>query len=226
MKILIAEDDERLSSFMFQLFKRNGVEADLLSSGEEIEYYALNNDYDVLVLDWMLPGKTGTDACRDLRRQGYQGGVLMLTARTTLQDKIDGFSCGADDYLIKPFEFDELYARVCALSRRAKHIFYNDVFKVGNCTFDCTEKAVLYNDLNIKMTVREFQIVELLARNAGQTIAREILFDRVWGMEKDVSNNSVDVYIKLIRKKLEQVKDKAFVHNIRSIGYRWEEKDV
>lgn len=227
MKILIAEDDERLSGFICQFFKRYGTEIDALYNGSEIEYYALNNNYDVLILDWMLPVKSGTDACKDLRAKGYQGGILMLTARTTLQDKIDGFACGADDYLVKPFELDELYARAHALNRRAKHTFNNDIFTVGSCSFNCNEKTVINNSTNINMTVREFQITELLARNAGQVVSREILLDRIWGgMEKEVSNNSVDVYIKMIRKKLESIKGKSFIHNIRAVGYRWEERDV
>ncbi len=226
VKILIAEDDERLSDFVVQFLKRHGVEVDVLYSGDEIEYYALNSNYDVLILDWMLPKKSGVEACQSLRIGGYQGGILMLTARTTLQDKIDGFACGADDYLIKPFELDELYARVHALSRRAQHTFNNDIFDVEGCKFNCSEKTITYNGFSIKLTVREFQIIEILARNAGQVVSRDILFDRVWGLEKDVSNNSVDVYIKMIRKKLEQIKNKQFIHNIRSVGYRWEEKDV
>lgn len=226
MKVLLAEDDVRLGSFLQTLFSARNVVLDLIKNGTDIEYYAENEQYDVLILDWMLPGKSGTDACSDLRKKGYQGGIIILTARTTLNDKITGLNCGADDYLPKPFEFEELYARINAVARRSQHFFKNDIFKIESCIFDCTKKNITYFNNEIKMTPREFQIVELLARNSGQIITREILLEKVWGLEKDVTTNSLDAYMKLIRKKLEQIENKFFIHNIRSVGYLWKETDV
>ncbi len=226
MKILLAEDDARLGHFLQKLFRSRDVEIDWIDTGDEIEFYAQQEDYDVLVLDWMLPGKDGVAACRSLRNNGYQGAIIMLTARTTLADKITGLDCGADDYLTKPFEFDELYARINALSRRASKSFQHEVFRVDSCAFDCLEHTVSCLDLKIQMTAREFQLAEILARNHGQVLERELLLDRVWGSDKDITSNSLDAYMKLVRKKLEKIPGKVFIHNIRSVGYRWEEKNV
>ena len=226
MKILLAEDDRKLGSYLEKLFVNYGNEIDWIDKGSEIEYYAQNNEYDILILDWMLPGKDGVEACASLRSAGYQGGIIMLTARAELADKIAGLKCGADDYLPKPFDFEELYARAKALHRRTGQIYRHDFFTVGSCTFNCTEKTAQCADFMIRLTNREFQLVELLARNAGQTVTREVLLDRVWGMEKEISNNSLDVYMRLVRKKFDQIAGKAFIHNVRTVGYRWEEKNV
>ena len=226
MRILLAEDDIKLGDFLQTLFSSRDVQLDLIRTGKDIEYYATSEQYDVLILDWMLPIKDGIAACRDLRQNGYQGGIIILTARTTLNDKITGLNCGADDYLAKPFEFEELYARVNAVARRSQQSFQHDIFTIENCTFDSTEKTFCYRDYEIKMTPREFQIIELLARNHNQIVTREILLEKVWGLDKDVTSNSLDAYIKLIRKKLEQIENKVFIHNIRSVGYRWKESDV
>lgn len=226
MKILLAEDDRKLGSYLKKLFINYGNELDLIDKGSDIEYYAQNGEYDILILDWMLPGKDGIDACTDLRSSGYQGGIIMLTARAELADKITGLKCGADDYLAKPFDFEELYARTKALHRRTSQIYKHDVFTVGSCTFNCTEKTAFCSDFTIRLTNKEFQLVELLARNAGHAVTRELLLDRVWGMEKEVSSNSLDVYMRLVRKKFDQITNKVFIHNVRTVGYRWEEKDV
>ncbi len=226
MKILIAEDDVKLGGFLKKLFNSRNIEADLIDNGKDIAYYAQNELYDVLILDWMLPGTDGTAACQSLRQSGYQGAIIMLTARTTLADKITGFTCGADDYLVKPFEFEELYARTIALSRRAGSPFKHEVFQVAGCTFDCNSHTIDFKGTIIRLTAREFQIVELLARNHGHVLERDLLLDRIWGSEKDITSNSLDAYMRLIRKKLEKIPGKIFIHNVRSVGYRWEEEDV
>ena len=226
MKILLAEDDKKLGSYLEKLFAHYGNEVDWIMQGNEIEYYAKNAEYDVLIIDWMLPGTDGIDACANLRADNYQGGIIMLTARAELADKIAGLKCGADDYLTKPFDFEELYARSKAVQRRVGQVYKHDIFSVGSCTFNCSEKTILYSNFVMQLTNREFQLVELLARNAGQIIPHETLLDRVWGIEKDVSRNSLDAYMRLIRKKMYKIGDKKFIHNVRNLGYRWEEKDV
>lgn len=228
MNVLLAEDDRKLGRFLTTLLTGREVNVDWIDNGGEIEYYAREGDYDLLLLDWMLPGKSGVDACRALRAGGYQGGIIILTARAALTDKLAGLNCGADDYLVKPFDFEELFARMKALCRRLPRIFQADVFNARSLRFDCLEKTITAAGRAIRLTAREFQVAELLARNAGQIISREIIISRVWGdeTETETADSSLDTYIKLLRKKLEAFPGKKFIKNIRSVGYRWEEEDV
>lgn len=154
MRVLLAEDDIKLGNFLQTLLSSKNIQLDLIRTGKDIEYYAENEHYDVLILDWMLPDKSGIDACSNLRKKGYQGGIIILTARTALSDKINGLNCGADDYLSKPFEFEELYARINAIARRSQQIFKHETFTIGNCFFDCLAKTVSYHNHKIKMTPR------------------------------------------------------------------------
>ena len=226
MKVLLVEDDLKLSAYLKKLFLFKNINLDHIDNGLDVDYYTRHNDYDIIILDWMLPGKDGITVCEELRKNDFQGGILMLTARTMLVDKIQGLNIGADDYLIKPFEFEELYARISSLKRRVSQKFIKDEFVLDDFIFNCSEKSVSYHEKKIRLTTREFQILELIARNAKQIITREVLIDRIWGMEKDITNNSIDAYIKLIRKKLEQISNKKLVHNARSVGYYWEKIDV
>ncbi|MBP3691259.1 MAG: response regulator transcription factor, partial [Schwartzia sp.] len=190
--------------------------------GDEIVEYANYDDYDVLVLDWMMPGESGVDACKRLRENGYEKAILILTARDDVADRVTGLDAGADDYLVKPFEFAELLARLRALGRRSSQKIQQDVVKVGDFTLNRTAKVLKKKDQVIQLSPREFQIFDLLAQNLGIVVPREIILDRIWGLESEVSSNNIDSYVKLIRKKLDLGDGSTMIQTIRGVGYKLE----
>ena len=207
MKVLLAEDDAKLGKLIKYMLEKNDISVEWVTRGDEIYEYATYDDYDVLVLDWMMPGESGVDACRRLRENGYEKAVLMLTA---------------DDYLVKPFEFAELLARLRALGRRSSQKIQQDVVQVGEFTLNRTAKVLKKQDQVIQLSPREFQIFDLLAQNLGIVVPREIILDRIWGLESEVSSNNIDSYVKLIRKKLDLGDGKTMIHTIRGVGYKLE----
>lgn len=223
MRVLLAEDDERLGKLVQYMLEKQGMRVQWVVSGDMAYEYAMYEVYDVVVLDWMMPIESGVSACRRLREKGYQGAILLLTARGDLEDRVQGLDMGADDYLVKPFEFAELIARLRALGRRADRKLRQDILRVGAFALNRTAKVLLKNDREVQLSPREFQIFDLLAQNAGSVVPREVILDRVWGLESDVSPNSVDSYIKLLRKKLELAGSGVAIQTVRGVGYRLEE---
>lgn len=223
MRVLLAEDDERLGKLVQYMLEKQGMRVQWVVSGDMAYEYAMYEAYDVVILDWMMPIESGVSACRRLREKGYQGAILLLTARGDLEDRVLGLDTGADDYLVKPFEFAELIARLRALGRRADCKLRQDILRVGAFALNRTAKVLLKNDREVQLSPREFQIFDLLAQNAGIVVPREVILDRVWGLESDVSPNSVDSYIKLLRKKLELAGSGVAIHTVRGVGYRLEE---
>ena len=224
MKVLLAEDDKRLGNLIKYMLEQESITVEWVQQGDEIYDYANYEEYDVLVLDWMMPGESGVDACKRLRANGYQKAILILTAKDTVEDRVTGLDAGADDYLVKPFEFAELMARLRALARRSSQKLQQDIMQVGELTLDRTAKLLKKGEQDIQLSPREFQIFDLLAQNLGIVVPREIILDRIWGMEADVSSNNIDSYVKLLRKKLEQAGCKDMLHTIRGVGYRLEEE--
>ncbi|MBQ9365812.1 MAG: response regulator transcription factor [Schwartzia sp.] len=222
MKILLAEDDTRLGKLVQYMLEQNDISVEWIKRGDEIYEYATYDDYDVLVLDWMMPGENGIDACKRLRESGYERAILILTARDSVEDRVTGLDSGADDYLVKPFEFSELIARLRALSRRSTQRITQDVMQVGGFTLNRTAKVLKKGDQVIQLSPREFQIFDLLAQNLGIVVPREIILDRIWGLESEVSSNNIDSYVKLIRKKLDLGDGKTMIHTIRGVGYKLE----
>lgn len=222
MKVLLAEDDAKLGKLIKYMLEKNDISVEWVTRGDEIYEYATYDDYDVLVLDWMMPGESGVDACRRLRENGYEKAVLMLTARDAVEDRVTGLDAGADDYLVKPFEFAELLARLRALGRRSSQKIQQDVVQVGEFTLNRTAKVLKKQDQVIQLSPREFQIFDLLAQNLGIVVPREIILDRIWGLESEVSSNNIDSYVKLIRKKLDLGDGKTMIHTIRGVGYKLE----
>ena len=204
MRVLLAEDDKRLGKLIQYMLEQNDISVEWITNGSDIYEYAMYTEYDILVLDWMMPGESGVDACQRLRNDGYEKAVLMLTARDSVEDRVTGLDAGADDYLVKPFEFAELLARLRALGRRSTQRIQQDVVKVGTFTLNRTAKILKKKDQVIQLSPREFQIFDLLAQNIGIVVPREIILDRIWGLESDVSSNNIDSYMKILRKKLEQ----------------------
>ena len=220
MHILLAEDDQKLGRLLQHLLINEQIQVDWVTTGDAISTAALEQEYDVLVLDWMLPNVTGVTACQSLRRQGYQGSILLLTARDAVDDRVAGLDAGADDYLIKPFETVELLARIRALARRKALPLVADTVELGDLTLDRTNRTATRNGRLIQLTGREFQLLDLLLQNKGQVLTRELLLDRIWGLETEVTPNSLDAYVRLLRKKIDHPGEAELIENVRGIGYK------
>lgn len=165
-----------------------------------------------------MPGKTGIEVCKLVRKNGYQGGILFITAKDTIEDMVVGLDSGADDYIIKPFQFEELLARLRAVSRRKDKII-EDIFEVGDLTLNLTTHIVTRQYDVIDLSKKEYHLLELLLRNKNQVISREILFEKVWGFETFVSENALDTLVKLLRKKIDLPGEPSVIQTIRGIGY-------
>jgi len=222
MNILLAEDDRKLGNLIAHMLQKEKHTVDWVQNGEDAYDYAISSNYDVIILDWMMPGDSGVNVCRRLRSEGYQTPILMLTAKDSLDDRVQGLDSGADDYLVKPFEFAELFARLRALSRRAMIPLKEDVITIGDLKLYCNSHTLYRNGEEIQLTPREFQLLELLARNQGQVIPREVIYERVWGYEADVTNNTIDAFVRLLRKKIDRHGQKKHIHNVRGVGYKLE----
>lgn len=222
MRILLAEDDQRLGKLIKYMLEQNHIQVEWVTDGSDIYDYAKFTDYDILVLDWMMPGESGVDACRRLRKDGYERAILMLTARDSVEDRVTGLDAGADDYLVKPFEFVELLARLRALGRRSTQKIQQDVVEVGGFTLNRTAKVLKKADQVIQLSPREFQIFDLLAQNLGIVVPRDIILDRIWGLESDVSSNNIDSYMKILRKKLDTGDGRSIIKTVRGVGYKLE----
>lgn len=218
---LVAEDDLMLGQLIAHLLKKKGgYQVEWLTTGDDVCEYALKSHYDVLILDWMLPGEEGVSICSRLRKEGYSGAIIMLTAKDALEDKINGLDAGADDYLIKPFEIDELLARIRAVSRRNFAPIQEQLVELQNIRVNLTQRTVFDGETEVYLTPREFQLLDLLIRNKGQVLSRELIYDRIWGYEADVSLKTIDATVKLLRKKLNWNSEKDYIQSIRGVGYK------
>jgi len=222
MLLLLAEDDLKITKLLIHLFNKDGFQLDHASDGVEALMYAGMNQYDVIILDWMMPKKSGIEVCKELRQKKYSGGILMLTAKDTLDDKIYGLETGADDSLSKPFEYRELLARVKALSRRSGNALKDDYQIFGDFQLDRQHKRVLYKQQDLVLSNREFQVFSLLLENNRKIVPRDLLIDRIWGIDQEISQNNLDAFIRLLRKKVEQVTKEKIIINMRGIGYKVE----
>lgn len=222
MRILLAEDDKRLGNIIQYMLEQNKFSVEWVQNGSDIYEYAKYSDYDVLILDWMMPGENGIDACRRLRDDGYEKAILMLTAKDSIEDRVTGLDAGADDYLVKPFEFAELLARLRALGRRSNQKIQQEVVEIGDFSLNRTTKVLKKKDQVIQLSPREFQIFDLLAQNLGVVVPRDIILDRIWGLERDITSNNIDSYMKILRKKLQEVDGNISIKTVRGIGYRLE----
>ena len=222
MRILLAEDDSRLGKLIEYMLTQNKFNVEWITNGGDIFEYAMYSEYDILILDWMMPNVSGLEACRQLREAGYERAIIMLTAKDTVEDRVMGLDAGADDYLVKPFEFDELLARLRALGRRSTQKIQQEVIEIGDFTLNRTTKVLMRKDQVIQLSPREFQIFDLLAQNLGVVVPRDIILDRIWGLERDITSNNIDSYMKILRKKLMDVDGNIAIKTVRGIGYRLE----
>ncbi|MDQ6595745.1 response regulator transcription factor [Bacillus salipaludis] len=223
MNILLAEDDVNLGELIvYMLKKKGGYQVEWVMEGEDAYDYASFSHYDVLIMDWMMPNGDGVSVCRRLRKNGYSGAILMLTAKDTVQDRIEGLDSGADDYLVKPFEIDELLARLRALSRRNYAPILEEKTTVNDLVFNRLSQTVRFRNNEIQLSPREFQLLDLLIQNKGQVLPRELILDRIWGLDSEVAPKTIDATVKLIRKKLDRLGKQDLLHSIRGVGYKIE----
>jgi DNA-binding response OmpR family regulator len=219
MRVLLIEDDRKAAKLLSKGLREEGFVVDVASTGEEGEEQAAINEYDVIVLDWLLPAKDGIAVCHALRMRDLSTPILMLTARDSLADRVKGLSTGADDYLTKPFAFAELLARIRALLRRSRSA-QPAVLRIGDLTLDPGSRRVTRAGVAITLTSKEFAILEVLMRSAGDIVSRTRLVERVWDEASEVLDNLVDVHLSHLRKKIDSGERAPLIHTIRGFGYR------
>lgn len=220
MRILLAEDDLRLARAVRRVFEEESHSVETVGDGTAALKSATGAAFDVLVLDVMLPEMDGFDVCKRMRENGVQTPVLMLTARTAVQDRVKGLDCGADDYMVKPFAVAELLARVRALGRRgARQTNGRAQLRAGDLMLDVSRHSAVRGDKEIELTVKEFQLLELLLRHQGQVLSRAQILDHVWQYDRDFASNVVDIYIHYLRNKVDKGFDRQLIHTIRGVGY-------
>ena len=218
MRILLVEDEDRVAAVIARGLREESYAVDVARDGEEALYLAAVNDYDVMVLDVLLPIKDGYAVCRELRALGQRQPILMLTARDAVDDRVAGLDAGADDYLVKPFDFKELLARLRALLRRSVDL-RPAVARVADLTVDTGSHVVHRGGCAVSLTAKEYALLEYLVLNAGRVIGREQIAQHVWDEAFDPLSNVIDVYIKRLRAKLDQGREPRLIHTRRGEGY-------
>jgi DNA-binding response OmpR family regulator len=219
MRILLVEDDRKAARILAKGLEEEGFVVDVAASGEEGDDFAATNDYDLIVLDWLLPGTPGIVVCGRLRRRRLETPILMLTARDAVSDRVAGLDAGADDYLTKPFAFAELLARVRALLRRAEGV-RAPVLEVSDLRLDPVGHRVSRGGEPVELTVKEYAILEYLMRHAGRVVTRTELGEHVWREEHDNLTNLVDVHVSHLRKKIDTGRGVALIQTVRGRGFR------
>jgi DNA-binding response OmpR family regulator len=217
-RLLVIEDQKKLQKSLRQGLTEEGYEVVSALTGEDGYFFATTEPFDAVVLDWMLPGRSGMDILRELRSRGFSKPVLILTARDAVEDRVSGLDAGADDYLAKPFAFAELLARVRALLRRdtgGRELF----LRVDDLEIDLLGRRVVRGGLELDLTKREFELLEYLIRNKNSTVTRDMIARDVWKETSGTLTNSIDVYINSLRKKVEQPEKRQLINTIRGVGY-------
>lgn len=218
MKILIVEDEIALAEALSEILKRNKYNVDAVYDGDDGLSYAMTGIYDCIILDIMLPKMNGIDVLRILRRKHISTPVLLLTAKSEVEDKINGLDSGADDFLTKPFITGELLARVRALTRRKGEVI-TDQFTFGDVALNKTTFSLSREGQFVKLSLKEFQIMEMLIANPRQLIPKERFIEKIWGYESDIEYNNVEVYISFLRKKLSAIESTVTIRTARGVGY-------
>ncbi|MCC7307383.1 MAG: response regulator transcription factor [Acidobacteria bacterium] len=218
MRALLIEDDHRIAGFVGKGLRENSYAVDIANDGEEATYMASLNPYDIFILDVNLPRKNGFEVCSELRQAGVSNPILMLTARDAIEDRIAGLDGGADDYLTKPFEFRELLARLRALLRRHSFIRPPSI-QIADLEIDTVSQTVRRSGSQIELTTKEYALIEFLAINQGRVVGREEISEHVWNESFDPFSNLIEVYIKRLRRKLDEGFDVQLIHTRRGAGY-------
>ena len=223
MKALIVEDEIKTGDYLRKGLSENGFVVDLASNGHDGLHLALTGEYDVIVLDVMLPGKDGWSVLQELRRS-QQTPVIFLTARDKVEDRVKGLELGADDYLVKPFAFSELLARIRTLMRRGK-VQQPEVLSIANLELDPLRRRATRDQTRIDLTAKEFTLLHLFLRRQGEVLSRTYIAEQVWDMNFDSDTNVVEVAMRRLRAKIDDNFDKKLIHTIRGMGYVLEERD-
>ena len=219
MRILIVEDDKGVSRFIKKGLSEEGFYADAVFDGEEGLYMASTDVYDLIILDIMLPELNGFEVIKGIRKKGVSVPVLFLTAKNEKEDIVHGLGLGADDYLVKPFAFAELLARIKAVLRRGQKNVEMSRLCVGDLTLNLIDRTVSRSGKNIELAAKEFALLEYLMRNAGQVLTRTMILDKIWGYDFDTSSNIIDVHINKLRSKIDKGFDSRLIHTIKGVGY-------
>ncbi|MCX5792814.1 MAG: response regulator transcription factor [Elusimicrobia bacterium] len=218
MRVLIAEDEKKIADFIKRGLKEEGYAADVTHSGDEALMLAEDNPYDLLLLDVMLPGLDGVTVCSRLRAAGFAAPILMLTARDRVEDKVKGLDSGANDYLTKPFAFEELLARIRALLR-ARPEAPSTMLKAGDIALDLAAHKARLAGRELDLSAKEFSLLEYLVRNKDRIVTRTMIAEHVWDINFDTGTNVIDVYINYLRRKLEKSPARKVIHTVRGKGY-------
>lgn len=222
MKILLIEDDRELADSMRFQLEKEGYETDICDDGEEGLYYMKERSHDLVILDRMLPSMDGITVLQEARKNHVSTPVIMLTALGELQDKLTGLKGGADDYMVKPFAFEELLARIQCMVRRPGRWEDTAVLSLGDLIFDPESGRLEGNGKECTLSKREGALLELMLRNAGQTLPREVILNRVWGADSEVEDGNLDNYIHFLKRRLKSVRSTLNLKTVRGIGYRLE----
>ena len=224
MNILIVEDEYSLADAISETLKNEKFNVCIKTDGEEGEDEALTENYDLILLDVMLPSKNGFDILRTLGQAKIKTPVIMLTAKSEMEDKLNGFEYGADDYITKPFAMRELIARIKAVLKRTNNIENTDCLEYGDIVLDLKNAKLKSNDNEIQISGKELEVLEQLLINKNQIVSRESLAERIWGYESDSEYNNVEVYVTFVRRKLKLIESKVSIKAVRGVGYKLEEK--
>ena len=219
MKVLLIEDDRKILSFVKRGLKEQGFVVDVCENGDDGYDLASGQSYDVIVLDIMLPGRDGLSILRGLREEKVTAPVILLTARSALQERVEGLNIGADDYLSKPFYMEELLARIHAVTRRASGDQMS-LMQIGHLIVNLITREVRLGKEKVELTVREFSLLELLMRSPGRVFTRTQILEDVWGYDFDPQTNVVDVYVRRLRSKVDVNHASPFIETVRGVGYR------
>lgn len=221
MKILVVEDEKLISNAICKILTDEAYITDAVYNGEDAIYYASHETYDLIILDIMLPVINGTEVLKKIRELKINTPVLMLTAKNTIEDKVENLKLGADDYMTKPFDMRELLARTSALTRRSGNLAINKI-DYGDLSLDLNSCVLVCGEKSISLTKKEFEVVKMMFKNSKMTIAKELLISNIWGINSQAGENSVEAYISFIRKKLRYLGSNVKIKNLQNIGYRLE----
>lgn len=224
MRVLLVEDDKRLCNALALHLKEEKYDLDVAQDGTTGLDFALSQDYDLILLDRMLPGMDGLELLRQVRASGKRIPVLFLTARDAIEDRITGLDAGADDYLVKPFSMGELLARVRALGRRPQELVDTDLLGFEGLELNYRSGALRCGDIKIDLTPKECRLMELFLRNRGHVLMRDVILDRVWGLDDEVEPGNIDTYVHFLRKKLRVLGAPVTISTLRGIGFCLERK--
>jgi DNA-binding response OmpR family regulator len=223
MRVLLAEDDQRIAGFISKGLGEEGHLVQTVSDGEQALELALaghETSFDVIILDILMPKRDGLSVCRELRTRNCHTPILMLTAMDSLNDRVRGLDSGADDYLVKPFAFPELVARLRALGRRMPLAAQTTLLQVGDLVLDTSARTAQRGNRKIDLSPREYHLLEYLMHHAGKSVSRTSILQAIWSFDYDGASNVVDVYVGYLRRKIDQEGEPALVHTVRGVGYK------